>query len=88
MTRNDIISTLRADNPKARADLLAIYADAFIEYLTAQQNIAKNGSIVFHPQTGSPMENPFLAVRDRASKKLQGIRLRVPESLWLTASRS
>ena len=82
MDRETILAALRSDNPKARADLLAIYADAFIEYHTAQDNISEHGSIVFHPRTGAPIENPYLAVRDRASKKLQSIRLRVPSDLW------
>jgi hypothetical protein len=47
------------------------YADAFLEYSVAMANIDANGVIVGHPRTGSPIENPYLSVRDRALKKLQ-----------------
>lgn len=58
------------------------YADAFLEYQTASQNIAQNGLIVGHPRTGNPIENPYLAVRDRALRKLQSMRSVKAGRLW------
>jgi hypothetical protein len=47
-----------------------MYADAFGEYQTAQ-NINENGTVVMHPRTGSPIDNPYLRIRDGASKTLR-----------------
>lgn len=59
-----------------------LYADAFIEYQIANESIQKTGSIVKHPRTGNPMENPYLNVRDRAWKKLNMLRRFSVEELW------
>lgn len=65
------------------ADLAAQYAEAFCEYQTAAAHVRQHGVIIQHPRTGTPIENPFAAVRDRASVRLrrlgQGIDL---DWLW------
>ena len=65
-TKATIVASLKADNPRASLADVTMYADAFLEYQAAQANIAEHGSIVFHPRTGAPIENPYLVVRDRA----------------------
>jgi hypothetical protein len=38
--------------------------------------------IVTHPRNGNPIENPYLAIRDRAARKLEALK-RVPaDFLW------
>lgn len=74
-TVEDVVEILTAANPKKRRDQVVMYAQAFVEYRDAQANIEKNGTIVFHPRTGSPIENPYLRIRDRASLVLTRIRL-------------
>lgn len=64
-----------------RREVASLYADAYLEYIEASDNIAKNGSIVLHPRNGSPMENPYLKIRDRAFLRLQ--KMQDVEAGWL-----
>lgn len=57
----------------ASRDRAVQYCEAFLEYRTAAANIAEHGAIVQHPRTGNPIENPYLAVRDRALRKLRSM---------------
>ena len=57
----------------ARRDLAVQYTDAFLEYREASKNISQHGAIVQHPRTANPIENPYLVIRDRALRKLQGM---------------
>lgn len=78
--RATLIATLaKAGMGTARAGQ---YADAFIEYRQATEQIDEHGIIVLHPRTGAPIENPFLAVRDRALKKLQTMKDARADVLW------
>lgn len=80
MTKDEIVTALVAkDVPKARA---VMYADAFLEYREATENIDKNGAIVTHPRNGNPVENPYLVIRDRALKKLDSMRKIPADFLW------
>ena len=69
--RDDVVELLVSGG--TRRDLAVQYADAFCEYREATANILANGSIVQHPRTLNPIDNPYLNVRDRALKKLQGM---------------
>jgi len=83
ITRAEIVSILSTDNPGARADDVAMYADAFLDYREASANIRQHGNIVLHPRTGAPIENPYLKVKAQASRALQAIRrLRNVDRLW------
>jgi len=82
LTVDDVARILRALNAKARADLIAIYAEAFVEYRMAAANVEEHGPIVFHPRTGAPIENPFARVRQRAALTLERIRLNTGP-LWV-----
>lgn len=83
MTRDDVIAILRRDNPAARADDVAMYADCFLDYKEAADNIAKNGNIVMHPRTGSPIENPYIKVKSSAMNQLRKItKLKKVSTLW------
>lgn len=83
LTREAALEILRRENPKARADELAIYADAFLTYAEAAANIDKNGTIVAHPRTGAPIDNPYAKVRDAAGRTMQRVRrVRNVEALW------
>ncbi len=79
--RRAVIAVLVAAG--ASADRAIQYADAFIEYSAAGENIRNNGLIVGHPRTGNPIENPYLAVRDRALRKLQRMRDVPTGDLWI-----
>ncbi len=83
MNRDEVLTVLRRDNPGARADEIAMYADCFLDYQEAQENITKNGNIVAHPRTGSPIENPYIKVKASAMNQLRKItRLRKVGALW------
>ena len=59
------IALLAEHNPN-KLHMVGMYVSSFLTYLEAQENIERNGSIVAHPRTGSPMENPYLKVRTAA----------------------
>lgn len=58
----DIAAELAADNPRASAMSIRIYADAMRTYHEAATNVLKNGAICQHPRTGAPLENPYLKI--------------------------
>jgi len=83
----EVARRLREANPNATAQQVALYADAFCEYQAAAANIRKHGSIVYHPRTGAPVDNPFVKVRDAARRTLEamtkpGTRLKRLDELW------
>ena len=83
MNREEVIGILKRDNPAAGMDLVCMYADCFTDYREAADNIAKNGNIVAHPRTGSPIENPYIKVKAAAMAQLRKMaRLKNTEALW------
>lgn len=68
MTRDEVIAVLLKNGVKL--DRATIYADCYLEYQQASTNITEYGLMVKHPRTGNPVVNPYLAIRDRAQKKL------------------
>lgn len=89
VTREDIIELLRDENPDGADHDFAIYADSFLSYLAAAENVAKNGDIVLHPRTGAPIDNPYSAVRERAAAQLRKIQIQTgilwdSPTRWLT----
>ena len=80
MTKQKIIELLEKNGN--RKDICVQYADAYLEYQEATENIDKNGLIVQHPRTMNPIDNPYMGVRDRALKKLQAFRGIKSNGLW------
>lgn len=81
--REEVVATLKRDNPGAGGDIVAMYADCFMDYTEAAENIAKNGNIVAHPRTGSPIENPYIKVKASAMNQLRKLgRLKNVGALW------
>jgi len=63
MGKIDLFAELVKDNPKRSLIELQIYADALTIYTEASANVKKHGSIVMHPRTGAPIENPYLKIQ-------------------------
>ena len=83
MTRAEVMTTLRRDNPQARQDDIAMYADSFMEYQAAVANITQCGTICTNEKTGMPFENPFLKVKASAMNEFRKIvRLKNVGALW------
>lgn len=83
IARAEIVKILRAGNPAATSEDIAIYADAYLDYREAQENIVRNGNIVAHPRTGTPIENPYIKVKASAISQLRKItRIRKTATLW------
>ena len=57
-------------NPSIHRHVLAVLLDAIKLYGEASENIGKNGAITGHPKTGAPIVNPYLPIRDMASKTI------------------
>jgi phage terminase small subunit len=81
LPKGPIIETLKQENPTAPTAAIQMYADAFVDYQEAQQNIDRNGAIVFHPRTGAPIDNPYLRVRERAAAALRKLEIKA-DTLW------
>jgi phage terminase small subunit len=78
-----IVAILAEDNPKAPAGDLLMYATAYREWRHAAANIAEHGTIVSHPRTGAPIENPYLKVRAGAMATMGKLtRVRSTDRLW------
>lgn len=83
VSKGDAIAILKRDNPAASLGEITIYAEAFVEYQTAAANLAQYGTIVAHPRTGAPIENPYSAVKSRAVKTLAVVsRVKRVNRLW------
>ena len=82
----EVLALLRELNPQRSRAAVSMYADAFADYRAAQRNIRLNGTMVAHPRTGAPIENPYLKIRETARRALLDLRakggLRV-DPLWL-----
>jgi hypothetical protein len=64
------VEEMAARNPGVHRDVLAIYRDALGLYREATENVFKNGAVTGHPKTGAPIVNPYLPIRDLASKTI------------------
>jgi phage terminase small subunit len=73
MTKLELVEALRGLNPHLPDDRIYQYAAALYDYRTAQANVDEHGAVVFHPRTGAPIENPYLGVRDRATKTIAAL---------------
>ena len=73
MTIERVRDLIQAENPKARTDDVEMYAQQFMTYLEAAENIAINGTICAHPRTAQPMENPYVKIRTGAANAMQKI---------------
>lgn len=82
IVKADVVAQVQALNPKARKQDVRIYADALVEYREAQANIDEHGAIVFHPRTGSPIENPYTKVRNSAASRLSKFKKMKTDPLW------
>lgn len=83
MSRDEVIDFLKKTNPRASMDMVTMYADSFQDYQEAAENIEKNGNIVAHPRTGSPIENPYIKVKNGAMNQLRKIKLKNVDRLWV-----
>ncbi len=54
-------------------DALAIYSRAAIEARKAHEKVRQMGLMVQAPKSKTPMQNPFLSIRNTAEKKALGI---------------
>jgi len=79
---SDALDALRPSNPSASVSSMIAYATAFLEYEEADNNIREHGTIVFHPRSGAPIQNPYLAIRADAQKRMQKERMVKGDALW------
>jgi phage terminase small subunit len=61
------------------AAIAALYSDAVDLYNEAAKNISEFGAVTAHPRTGAPIENPYIKIRDGASKQIQQIHKNFPD---------
>jgi phage terminase small subunit len=86
LDRHRIRALIEEDNPGAKVNDMETYCHQFLTYVEAAQNILELGTIVAHPRTAAPMDNPYLKVRAAALSAMSKIkRLRKLDRLWLEA---
>ncbi|MCR4341151.1 MAG: P27 family phage terminase small subunit [Gemmatimonadaceae bacterium] len=78
----EAVRVLRAANPRISMADAVTYATAWTEYVTADENIRANGTVVAHPKTGAPITNPYLPVRADAMKRMASVRGISADVLW------
>lgn len=61
------------------AAIASVYSDAVSLYNEAAKNISEFGAVTAHPKTGGPVENPYIKIRDGASKQIQQIHKNFPD---------
>lgn len=66
LTRAGIYAELSRLNPAAPELALQRFAAHLHEYQRAQLNIDENGTIVVHPKSRQPVQNPYIQTRTRA----------------------
>ena len=69
--RAAIVAVLLA--AKNKPEKAGLYADSYLEYQEAQENISRNGSVVSDSRTGAAVQNPYLPVRDKAFARLEAL---------------
>ena len=86
MDRNRVRQLIEEENPGSKIDDVELYCHQFLTYIEAAQNVLTNGTIVAHPRTAAPMENPYVKVRAAALGAMKRIkRLRKLDKLWTEA---
>lgn len=78
---NEVLRILKKNNKSAAQDKIRMYADAYMDYQEAAENIRENGAICAHPKTGAPMDNPYLKVRNQMRPILVKMRIK-SDGLW------
>jgi phage terminase small subunit len=74
MGQVDVFAELKTDNPSVGDVQLRIYADALQAYCEASENVRRNGAVVSHPRTGTPIDNPCLKVQTSRAQILGKMR--------------
>ena len=64
------VSELAELNPCIHPDVITVFVDALTVYREASENILKNGAVTGHPKTGAPITNPYMPIREKASKSI------------------
>lgn len=83
VTLEAVVARLRTDNKSAPLAEITIYATAFLEWCEAAANIREHGTVVAHPRTAAPIDNPYLKVRAAAERTMAGCRrVNKTDPLW------
>jgi phage terminase small subunit len=86
MKISEIRALLADENARAKPSDIEMYAQQFHSYLEAAENIQQNGTIVSHPRTGQPMENPYVKIRTGAELNLKKFGRLNTNKLWQKAT--
>ena len=86
VTAETAFSVLREDNPRATDGDCKMYAQAWSEWQHANAKIVEDGTIVSHPRTAAPIENPYLKIRLSAMGTMHKLaKVRATDRLWALA---
>ena len=77
----EVKKILKKNNPTKKADRISMYADMYVDYQEAAENIKRHGALCAHPKTGAPIENPYLKIRQQMQAKLSKQQLNTA-GLW------
>lgn len=71
----DLLKELAEDNFGVQQVELEVFVDTLLIYRQARENVKANGSIVLHPRTSQPIENPYLKVQQSSGALLAKMRM-------------
>lgn len=74
VTLDAVRGWLASENPRAPVGELEQYAHQMLSYFEASVSVLVLGTVVAHPRTAAPMENPHLKVRTAALSAMQKLR--------------
>lgn len=82
ITKQEAVKLLIDRNPLVPLERIFAYADNWMNYREAVDNIEEQGAIVANPRNGSPMKNPYLDIRDKAQANMLEAKLLDTSFLW------
>ena len=74
LVREQIVDRILEVDTGCSAERAVAYADLWLEYMEAQDNIDRYGVICAHPRTAVIIENPYVQRRDKTRVELHKIR--------------
>jgi phage terminase small subunit len=85
MTTQEVIAAIVAQNPRASLSDVYLYAETFVQWQEASANVRRLGSVVAHPRTDEPIENPYVKIMASTTRTLRSFTRLRTDQLWKNA---
>lgn len=81
MTKEAVVEALERLNPRGKREDIMLFASFFLDFQEAEINIREHGTIVAHPRTAAPIDNPYLRIKQVSAAAMRKFKLKSGE-LW------